>query len=101
MLRFTVAQTMTFRIIDGTMENLKVKVSAVLNLSIPLDRAHRVVLETLIGTFETDSWTNMGLFYSNMVLTSPTWSTHYLIKKQIYSHKPVSSAYLYLTDVDD
>ncbi len=55
MLRFTVAQTMTFGIIDGTMENLKVKVLAVLNLSIPLDRAHRVVLETLIGTFETDS----------------------------------------------
>jgi hypothetical protein len=43
----------------------------------PFDRALRVVLGTLIGTVGTRSWTNMGRFYSNMVLTSPTSKFRY------------------------
>ncbi len=44
----------------------------------PIDRARRVVLGTLIGTVGTRSWTNMGRFYSNMVLTSPTYPGRWL-----------------------
>jgi hypothetical protein len=40
------------------------------NLSILLDRAHRVVPVTKIGTFGTGSWTNLGGYYSNLVLIS-------------------------------
>jgi hypothetical protein len=43
----------------------------------PLDRARRVLLGTLIGTVGTPSGTNMGRFYSNMELTSPTLSFRY------------------------
>ena len=42
----------------------------------PLDRAHRVLLGTPIGTVGTPTGTNMGRFYSNMRLTSPTSGRH-------------------------
>ncbi len=45
-----------------------------------MDRARRIALGTLIGTLGTSPWTNMGWFYSNIVLTSPTSfqdSTHF------------------------
>jgi len=55
------------RVIDSSMESLKIKVWALVNLSLPLDRARRVLLGTLIEPFGTDSWTNIGL-------TLPTFS---------------------------
>jgi hypothetical protein len=43
MLRFPIAQIMIFGIIDGAMENVKIKIWATENLSIPLNRARRVL----------------------------------------------------------
>jgi hypothetical protein len=46
---------MIFAIIDDAVENPKIKVCAMENLSTPLDRARRVVLETHFGTLGTGS----------------------------------------------
>ena len=46
MLRFSIASTMIFGIIDGTMENVKIIIWTIENLNISLDRARRVVLGT-------------------------------------------------------
>jgi len=45
MLRFATAQIMIFGIIDGIIKNVKIVICAMQNLTIPLDRAHRAVLE--------------------------------------------------------
>ena len=50
---------MVFRTRDGASEDLKIILDAIENLSLPLDRAHRVVLGTLIGTVGTCSWANL------------------------------------------
>lgn len=54
-LRFFTAQTTIFAIIDDAVENPKIKVCAMENLSTPLDRARRVMLGTRFGTFGTCS----------------------------------------------
>ncbi len=43
---FSTAQIMIFGIIDDGMKNLKIIIWVMENLTIPLDRAHRVVLGT-------------------------------------------------------
>jgi hypothetical protein len=52
MLIFVIAQSMSFGQIDGASENLKIVFCAIKNLSIPLHRAHRVLLGTRIGALE-------------------------------------------------
>jgi len=52
MLRFFIAQTMIFGTIDDAINNLKIIISAMENLRIPLDRAHRVVHGRRIATLE-------------------------------------------------
>ncbi len=65
MLRFSIAQSMIFGLIDGASEDLKIILWVIENLSIPLDRARRVVLGTHIGTLGTGSWANLCWKYSN------------------------------------
>jgi len=65
MLRFSIAQSMIFGLIDGAIEDLKIVLSIIEKLSIPLDRARRVELGTRIGTLGTGSWTNLCWKYSN------------------------------------
>jgi hypothetical protein len=52
MLRFSIAQIMTFGIIDGSTENVKIIIWAMENLSIPLDRFRRRAVGTIIGDKE-------------------------------------------------
>jgi hypothetical protein len=49
MLRVCIAQTMIFGTIGEAIKNLKIMIWAIENLSIPLDRARRVVLGPSIG----------------------------------------------------
>ena len=51
-LRFLIAQRKSFGPIDGARENLKIIFWLILNLSIPLDRAHRVLLGTRTWVLE-------------------------------------------------
>jgi len=53
MFRFTTSTIMIFGIIDGTMENVKIIIWTIENLSISLDRARRVVLGKSIEMFGT------------------------------------------------
>lgn len=53
MLTFNVVQTLLFGIVDSGVKSLKTIALAVVNVSIILVRAGRVVLGTLIGTLET------------------------------------------------
>jgi len=59
---------MIFGLIDGPKENLKnhrkIIFGSIEDLSIPLDRAHRVASDTSIFRIDT---VNMGSFYSNML----------------------------------
>jgi hypothetical protein len=47
---FPLQKIIIFEIIDGAMENMKITIWTVENLSIPLDRACRVVFGTSMGT---------------------------------------------------
>ncbi len=58
---------MIFGLIDGPRENLKIILSAIKDLSIPLDRAHRVALDTSIFRIDIVKKMNIGSFYWNMV----------------------------------
>jgi hypothetical protein len=59
--------------------NLQILVRVMEKLSMPLDRAHRVMLGTHIGAFGTHPWTNM-------VLTSLTcFNEIYFVLFYIYS----------------
>ncbi len=46
MLRFSTAQTMIFVTTDDAIVNMKILICTMENLTIPLDRAHRVLFET-------------------------------------------------------
>ncbi len=51
MRRFFITQITIFGIIDRAMENVKIIIWAVENMSIPLDRARPVVFGTSVETF--------------------------------------------------
>jgi hypothetical protein len=84
MLRIFIDQILIFWIIGGAMENVKIIICAMEILNIPLNKASRVVLVTRIITFGTGFQTNMGRFYSNRVLTSPTCKSP-LFRRSVFS----------------
>jgi hypothetical protein len=53
MLRYRIAQTMIFETIDGAIENVKILICTMGNLSLPVNRARRAVLGIGIETFGT------------------------------------------------
>ncbi len=55
MLRFSIAQTMIFETIDGAIENMNILICTMDNLSMPVNRARRTVLQASIKTFGTAS----------------------------------------------
>ncbi len=68
MLRCSIGQAMIFETIDGAMENMKILICTMENLSISLNRAGRGVLGTSIGMFGTSTQTNRCRNYFNPVL---------------------------------
>ncbi len=63
MLKFSTDQSMIFGLIDGASEGPKIILWSIKDLSIPLDRARRVVLGTYIGTLGTRGVTLFLLFF--------------------------------------
>jgi len=59
MLRFSIAESIIFGLIDGASEDLKIIRWVIENLRIPSDTARRGVLGTEIGTLGTGSWANL------------------------------------------
>jgi len=53
MLSFSIVQTIILGVIGGPTEYVKIIVCTIEKLSIPLDRARRAVVGTLIGTLGT------------------------------------------------